>query len=342
MDELWDRIEEEHVLIERYYFDADPRVLFPPSVSERPLSLQELLAKHPGHRLLLFTDGASFFDPISGELSAAAGSFLRWPGAGLFTPKPVESWTYRETILADRIWILPSGLDALLNYARWINGVRHGAESHSISGAFPPELAERPERWLERDSPDPALIRQVLQSVRWYLGEEGYFWLSACAVYPEIPFNLTMYLGTNLKTEAGAMLFTTERLRALSRLPWMRQAYMPDWLRMQLVTGLSGEQNSQIREVLNRLWLSAAAGSTSAITLDIARRPCIRFRDARPQLGTSGRASPKDVARSIEVTEGKRSLPCHSIVFPKMGDQFRNIHIDHSSFAATACEYGID
>ena len=47
---------------------------------------------------------------------------------------------------------------------------------------------------------------------------------------------------------------------------------MPDWLRLRLVSTLDPEQNQQIREALNALWLSVATGGDRPIELEIAQR----------------------------------------------------------------------
>jgi hypothetical protein len=272
-DELLNYLISDQVQIERLYFDSDPRTLFRPSAGEPPLTLRDLSVKYREHRLLIFSDGSGFFDSVSGELNAAIESLWSWPSIGMFTPKAEESWGYAERVLANRAFIQPANLNSLLLFARHLNGSRFRAsESPSIVSAYPAELEQRPNRWLERDCPEPALVQKVMQSLRWYLGDEGYFWLSACAVYPEIHFNLTMYLGNNLKDVTGKILLSAERLKALSRLPWLRQAYMPNWLRLALITNLSRQQNIQIREVLDRLWLAAVSGSSAAITIEIARR----------------------------------------------------------------------
>jgi len=100
------------------------------------------------------------------------------------------------------------------------------------SAPFPHAVTARPDRWLELDAPPAESVEALFQSVRRYLGEESFFWLCACAAYPEIHFNLTLYLGGNLHTPEGKPIFNDERASALFRLPWMQRAYMPigcDW-----------------------------------------------------------------------------------------------------------------
>jgi uncharacterized membrane protein len=274
IDEMIDFLAAEQLHIERYYFDVDPRTVFAaPSKYGPAIALQDLAAKYCDFRVLLFTDCVGLFNAVSGELEAWTDSLWGWPHLGVFTPNPPETWSYREHLLSERTMIMPMTAESILQFARKINGIRVlTPRAIHLIGPVSAELAERPNRWLERGPPEPRLVEDVLQSVRRFLGEDGYFWLSACAVYPAIHFNLTMYLGTNLKNAAGEPLFSFERLASLSRLPWLRSAYMPDWLRLELVRSLSRKQNTIIREVLDRLWLSIAIGSTKAIKLEIARR----------------------------------------------------------------------
>ena len=260
IDEMVDLLEADQVYIERYYFDHDLRTVFvAPSKHDPPITLQDLAARYRDFRVLLFTDCVGLFNAVSGELEAWTDWLWRWPHLALFTPNPPETWGYREQLLSERIILMPATAESILQFARKINGIRLLPPNSTYkTGPFPIELAERPNRWLERDSPEPRLVEDVLQSVRCFLGEDGYFWLSACAVYPAIDFNLTLYLGTNVKNPAGEPLFSFERLASLFRLPWLRSAYMPDWLRLEFVRSLSRQQAAIIREVLNRLWLSVA------------------------------------------------------------------------------------
>jgi hypothetical protein len=297
IDEMVDLLQAEQLHIERYYFDVDPRTVFAaPSSHGPPRGLHDLAAKYGDFRVLLFTDCVGLFNAVSGELDAWTDLLWGWPNFGVFTPVPPETWGYREHILSERTMIMPATVESILRFAMKINGSRVlPPPSTHRSGPMPAELVERPNRWLERDSPEQRLVEDVLQSVRRFLGEDGYFWLSACAVYPAVYFNLTMYLGTNLKDAAGEPLFNLERLASLFRLPWLRSAYLPDWLRLELVRSLSRQQNKIIREVLNRLWLSVAIGSTKAIKLEIAcRHPRALTTLARSVFRRLARGSPPD------------------------------------------------
>jgi len=295
LDELFDRMESDQVRMRRYYFDRDPRSLFPHSKQESPLTLRDLSANSGEARALIFTDAAGFFNPVSGELDSWTGSLWQWHCLAFFTPKPRQTWSYHEDVLSERVPVLPAGIDSIIAFAQHTHGVRlPRLDDPDDNGPFPVELAERPSRWIERDSPQPELVNEVLGSVLRFLGDEAYLWLSACAVYPEMHFNLTIYLGANLKDGRGNALLTTERLTALFRLPWFKAGYMPDWLRLYLVSGLSQEDLVFVREVLNRLWLSAASGSDKAINLEIAHKH---------------RGALTELARSVFRKMARRSTP---------------------------------
>jgi hypothetical protein len=273
ISELIERLEAEQVYIEQYYFDQDPRTVFSVVADVPPLTLHDLVVRYPNFRTLIFSDCAVFFNTVSGELEGWVDILRQWRHVAVFTTKLRSTWGYQENLLSRKWLILPTTLDGIDEFARFINGLqsRHTADQME-SGPFPLELMERPNRWLEQDSPPLEVMEDVLQSVRRFLGEDGYFWFSSCAAYPEIHFNLTLYLGMNINNLTGERLSRGERAANLFRLPWFRKAYMPDWLRLQLVRDLTRQQNANVREALNRLWLSAAGGTNRAINLEIARR----------------------------------------------------------------------
>ncbi len=272
LDEIIARLKAEQVYIQRYYFDSDPRTLWPQDGCA-PVTLRNIQTRYCDCRTLVFTDCSVFFNPVSGDVEAWTEMLWLWRSLAVFTPKPRGIWGYQENLLSRLCLILPASVGSIDDFARSIDGFHSPRVTvTSDINPLPWELVERPNRWLERDAPLPESVEEVLRSVRRFLGEDGYFWLSACAVYPELHFNITMYLGTNMKTATGEQLFTNERAFDLFRLPWFRYEYIPDWLRLQLVRDLTRQQNRTVREALHRLWLSAVGGSPKAIKLEVAHR----------------------------------------------------------------------
>ena len=125
--------------------------------------------------------------------------------------------------------------------------------------AEPPEpalLRGGSDRWLQRTPPAPALLQQLLAQLRAYLGADGFSWLAACAVFPDLHWTITAYLGQRLRNGAGQPLVTGCPLLRLARLPWFRHGLLPDWLRLPLVLSLDPAQQSAVREALGQLLLA--------------------------------------------------------------------------------------
>jgi hypothetical protein len=275
INSLINQIVAENVFITRYYFDAAPRRCYPEKKELPPRTLTELAQHYPTHRLMIFSDGNGFINPITGELVQWIEQLSIWLQRVLFTLETPAQWGYREQILdAADFLILPAneaGLTALaeqINIGTW---QPYPAPSDSYAPAFPDYLNERPRRWLERHAPDAPMLTELLKQVRDFLGEDGYYWFSACAVYPEIRWQLTVYLGYQLN------LLTEERFAKLARLPWFRYGNMPNWLRRRLVDDLSLEQEKAIRTELNILWAKASDKPISDFCLEIAREQKARL-----------------------------------------------------------------
>ncbi|MCP4697176.1 MAG: hypothetical protein GY862_10045, partial [Gammaproteobacteria bacterium] len=84
-----------------------------------------------------------------------------------------------------------------------------------------------------------------------YLGDTGFIWLAACAVYPELRWPLTLELGRHVTDENNALIkFCLSRLAPL---PWFRQGEMPDWMRLALLEALSKEQERLVRRIVGEV-----------------------------------------------------------------------------------------
>ena len=90
------------------------------------------------------------------------------------------------------------------------------------------------------------------------LGPDGWYWLSACALYPEISYELTVALGRLLTGDHGEPVATHLDVAVLARLPWFRHAPgLPDWLWAGLISTLS---QGQLVEARRRSTRSSSAG----------------------------------------------------------------------------------
>jgi hypothetical protein len=110
------------------------------------------------------------------------------------------------------------------------------------------------------------------------LGGAGFLCLCACAIYPEIHWDLTVYLVTEIRRRGGAEETPEELLGRLAVLPWFRHARMPNWLRVHLIARLKPQQEKLIRELIkNPLLTALESGPESRFTLPIApMQPALR------------------------------------------------------------------
>lgn len=264
---------ERDVIVSAYYFDGDPRVCIPARLHSTPRTLRELADESSHCRLIVFADARNLFSLVTGHLEPWTETFARWPDRALLTPEPPSHWGHYERELAEQFVVLPSNADGLSELIRSFERREPyvDIEDNGLS-RLPEELRLRPRRWLGRAAPSIVILEQVLEQLRSYLGASGYSWLSACAVYPAIQWNLTLYLGSALSDTCGAPLIQTASLLDLARLPWFRHGTMPDWLRARLIDDMTPEQERSVRACLAALLATAAEGGNAEIALEIARQ----------------------------------------------------------------------
>ncbi len=265
------------VLITSYYFDGDPRICFVNDSDIFPQKLKELAAKYPQYCLVIVLDAEKLFSTYTGELESWISQLENWDKRAILTPKPVENWGYQELELAQNFIVLPIGLPSMLKGIQLLTQVLHQGTStyllpERVQIPLPEPLRIRPHHWLDRNPPISEQIDALLVSLQEYLGKNNFYWLCACAVFPELHWNITIYLGNVLKTEEGHSLLEVYSLASLARLPWFRYGYIPNWLRVRLISSLTRQERQTIRTVLQDLLVVAIQGSVDKLHLEVAKQ----------------------------------------------------------------------
>jgi Tfp pilus assembly protein PilF len=253
-DEIVERLMKNDVFIERFYFQGDPRVCRKDDPKAPYQTLQSLAAQYPNHCLLVFSDADRLFNPVTGRPQYWLRMFSPWETRILLTSE-LHADDYREWALIETGFrVLPDNRAGLSILAETLHtGSKKSLHADGAGSPLPAILRVRPGRWLEAYPPAPPVIEELCQQLESFLGEEGYYWLSACAVYPLPNWDLTLYLGHKLYKKGDL----AETLSKLVRLPWLRQGSMPDWLRERLIFELSPEQERLVRDALQQLLLSS-------------------------------------------------------------------------------------
>jgi hypothetical protein len=237
--ELTRALEREDIFVERYFYDdGDPRVCCN-DAGGACLHLVDLQHRFPGHRLLIFGNGDLLIDPVTGRLKSWTKVFAEWPQKALLTPESPAAWGYRELSLAGLFIVLPATPDGLSKVVD-----RFDSRAKSDLRSWVRGNVEQPPRL---DGPPP----QVVAALRRYLGEQTFQWLCACAVYPELQWDLTIFLGS--LPCMGESLLREDNLLRLARLPWFRTGTMPDELRWALIGELEQEKERAVRQALIKL-----------------------------------------------------------------------------------------
>ncbi len=272
-EELFYRLKENGVYAIAYYFQRDARMCQSlTSEDEPPVSLQNLGARFSDYRLIVFSDAAGFFDPFYGRAHRWLNYFSQWEYRAILTPEPVHRWSHREERLAELDFIvLPVGVDGLRGLAQWFNDQTMPQTEQMIDQPFPPLIEQRPNRWIERLEPSTAESTQLLAELEQYLGPRNWKWLCACAVYPEVTWDLTLFLGYTLFGDDVEWQsdWAVSSLR-LVRLPWYRIGSMPEWLRHLLVERLDYREARKVRLEIHRLLRTANQEMKSHISLSYA------------------------------------------------------------------------
>jgi hypothetical protein len=279
--------------VQAYDYDPDPRTLMPRRSDESAtasLDLRGLRERHPDARLVLVTDGTELVDYFTQKpLPFVAEELATWPSRMLLTPVPMAEWGEREMNIADALGGLvgratPDGFRDLANAfgdrprrpprpiaASRLPAGEKGMIQRVVSWLVETErrlgttdsVAERPpavrfdDPVLRSDAAPPdAEVRGLLRELHRWLGPRGFHWLAACAVYPQLRFGVTVYLGLKISVRYGTVavpLFSEKLLAQLTLLPWFRSGHMPPWLRQALLDVLPEEERGNIRAAVDAM-----------------------------------------------------------------------------------------
>ncbi len=249
-DNLVGVLKNEQVFIERYFYEGDPRVCFSEDATTG-IYLSDLQIKYVNHRLIIFGDGARLINPLTGDLESWVSLFQEWPERALLTPRSIQRWGLMEVGLVSHFILLPASL----------NGIR------ALTEYFAPPLMAYSLRLGQRETDISSDLRErseLIPALRKQLGEETFQWLCACAVYPELQWDLTLYLGALPCMPSG--LINEENLLRLTRLPWFRLGSIPDELRYVLILELDKPTEKAIRSALIELLENNPPGESLANT----------------------------------------------------------------------------
>ncbi|GAB4410923.1 MAG: hypothetical protein OHK0039_15690 [Bacteroidia bacterium] len=238
--------------IERYFYTHDPRICWTSRYQEE-IALEDLYRRYPEHRVLIVGEADGLLDPVYDRLAPWTTWLEKWARLVVLSPRSALTWGTREATVARRFTLLPATIEAL---------------------AALPDLLEQDQLpplryWLDRNrypAPPSEQTPDLVAALRTYCAttieagrpvqqaDEGRFaWLCACALYPELSWDLTLALGQAFASPAGSSSVGGTSLYHLLLLPWFRSGEMPESLREALLQALTREQELTARRVIVRL-----------------------------------------------------------------------------------------
>ncbi|MEZ4775104.1 MAG: formylglycine-generating enzyme family protein [Bacteroidia bacterium] len=216
---LYKELLNNNVYAERFFYTDDLRVCWN---EKHPggISLEKIALRYADYRLIVFGDAWKMINPVSGLLMNWTEVFGHWESRALMTSRPTAAWGYDELRLSERFVVLPANPEGLLQVIHYFE------ESKKYNPKVVRDTLIQPE--IETDV--AGLKKYFTQSVR--------TWISACAIYPEVNWDLTLYLGEFLAIHLKENLLTFSNLVKLSQLSWFRNGRMSDKDRVDLLNSL--------------------------------------------------------------------------------------------------------
>lgn len=255
--------QKQEVLLDRFFFMGDPRLCWN---DEHPagIGIRELLYRYPNARLILLGDGHRLLS--SGRPAPWTQTLDAWKQRALLTPVPPARWRLNEQRLAERFTVLPALLDSLELLSE--------LDRHVETGLFPLTEAARGQADHPAAEVPVVLGGPLIAALRDHYSAAQIRWIAACAVWPSLHFDLTLWLGRLLqRTRTGPAAaidqcsifkrqsrdIATEDLRQLTRLDWFVQGRIPDRDRLALLEWLEQDSPGLLRRIQAALYRLLAA-----------------------------------------------------------------------------------
>lgn len=267
-----------------YFYQRTPAYAVPESGGVA-LPIEALQAKHPEHRLIILGTGQGFVRGVKLVPVPVLDALRFWSHRVLLTPEPVKTWTGVQFALARALEapVARASKDGFLNLAELLgldgSEARSGAVSRldkrgdGFMRSLPEGIRFDPDRLLYDHPPEGYPVEDLLRDLRDLMDEEGFDWLSALAVYPALQWDLTLYLGNTLGLYVDDPS-GDRRLANLTRLPWLRDGQMPQWLREALIDEMPLTFKGKVYDAIDKILESSLSSDNrldANVRLDIGR-----------------------------------------------------------------------
>jgi len=212
-----------NIFVESFYFHTSPLVCYNKQNSEG-LPIHSVLSAYKRAVLMIFADGDQFIDIFEACLFDWSKVFKHWQLRFFFSYNPAIIWGQREKMLQELFPVIlpysPQGIQAFSGILANTVSTGHLSLRHWFLNADT-ELM-------------PVKIKGSITEIDPVFSPELKRWIAACAVYPELNWNLTLALG-KLFSQPGYTLHTRENIAQLTRIDWFNSGRIPQKHRVVLL-----------------------------------------------------------------------------------------------------------
>jgi hypothetical protein len=203
------------VTISKVFNDGDPSIWIAENGDRH--SVVELYARQPNARILVFGEADSIADRVTRKPSERVTSQLPWLKRAVLVPR----FTTESAFVALH--------EAFVIHHADISGI----EAVAVAFADGPQTAPRayPDQTIDVDAGIDELSATLTPA--------AFRWLQACALNPELEWDVILAAGRALRIDDDSVLLE------LVSLPWCRSGLLPDSLRKELAEAFSSDPDAK-------------------------------------------------------------------------------------------------
>ena len=197
------------------------------------ITLEQISRLCPEHRLVVFGDAHALLDPFGQTDKAlrpeAVADFQRWKQRLLLSPRPPQSWDFREANIHNLLPVFPADLEGQMAAANFIDNGMAPEDLPSTFAAWREKLAN------SRTEPDINRRWRSAADHAEYLGygSDLYRWFCALALYPTPTWEITLAIGAALDIPLNA-----DNLLVMARIPSLQEGKINPRLRKEMLADL--------------------------------------------------------------------------------------------------------